>query len=171
MACLFQTVESFALTLDKVLALNPDRLSVFNYAHLPHLFKVQKQMDENTLPSAATKLAILQYVIERLQQAGYVYIGMDHFAKPDDELALAQEGGTLYRNFQGYSTHAGCDLIGLGITSIGMVDDTYSQNVKTLEEYHECVSTGKLPVYRGVRLTTDDKLRRALITQLICCFR
>ena len=167
----FQTVESFSLTLDKVLALNPDRLSVFNYAHLPHLFKVQKQMDENTLPSAATKLAILQYVIERLQQAGYVYIGMDHFAKPDDELALAQENGTLYRNFQGYSTHAGCDLIGLGITSIGMVDDTYSQNVKTLEEYHECVSTGKLPVYRGVRLTTDDKLRRALITQLICLFK
>jgi oxygen-independent coproporphyrinogen-3 oxidase len=167
----FQTVESFALTLDKVLALNPDRLSVFNYAHLPHLFKVQKQMDENTLPSAATKLAILQYVIERLQQAGYVYIGMDHFAKPDDELALAQENGTLYRNFQGYSTHAGCDLIGLGITSIGMIDDTYSQNVKTLEEYHECVSTGKLPVYRGVRLTTDDKLRRALITQLICLFK
>lgn len=167
----FQTVESFALTLDKVLALNPDRLSVFNYAHLPHLFKVQKQMDENTLPSAATKLAILQYVIERLQQAGYVYIGMDHFAKPDDELALAQENGTLYRNFQGYSTHAGCDLIGLGITSIGMVDDTYSQNVKTLEEYHECVSTGKLPVYRGVRLTSDDKLRRALITQLICLFK
>jgi oxygen-independent coproporphyrinogen-3 oxidase len=167
----FQTVESFSLTLDKVLALNPDRLSVFNYAHLPHLFKVQKQMDENTLPSAATKLAILQYVIERLQQAGYVYIGMDHFAKPDDELALAQENGTLYRNFQGYSTHAGCDLIGLGITSIGMVDDTYSQNVKTLEEYHQCVSTGKLPVYRGVRLTSDDKLRRALITQLICLFK
>ena len=167
----FQTVDSFALTLDKVLALNPDRLSVFNYAHLPHMFKVQKQMDENTLPSASTKLAILQYVIERLQQAGYIYIGMDHFAKPDDELALAQENGTLYRNFQGYSTHAGCDLIGLGITSIGMVDDTYSQNVKTLEEYHTCVSAGKLPVYRGVRLTFDDKLRRALITELICLFK
>ena len=128
-------------------------------------------MDENTLPSASTKLAILQYVIERLQQAGYIYIGMDHFAKPDDELALAQENGTLYRNFQGYSTHAGCDLIGLGITSIGMIDDTYSQNVKTLEEYHDCVSTGKLPVYRGVRLSTDDKLRRALITELICLFK
>lgn len=167
----FQTVASFALTLDKVLALNPDRLSVFNYAHLPHLFKVQKQMDENTLPSAATKLAILQYVIERLQQAGYIYIGMDHFAKPDDELSLAQENGSLYRNFQGYSTHAGCDLIGLGITSIGMIDDTYSQNVKTLEEYHDCVSTGKLPVYRGVRLSIDDKLRRALITELICLFK
>jgi oxygen-independent coproporphyrinogen-3 oxidase len=96
---------------------------------------------------------------------------MDHFAKPDDELALAQENGTLYRNFQGYSTHAGCDLIGLGITSIGMVDDTYSQNVKTLEEYHTCVSTGKLPVYRGVRLSVDDKLRRALITELICLFK
>ncbi len=167
----FQTVDSFALTLDKVLALNPDRLSVFNYAHMPHLFKVQKQMDEKTLPSASTKLAILQYVIERLTQAGYIYIGMDHFAKPDDELALAQANGTLYRNFQGYSTHAGCDLIGLGITSIGMVDDTYSQNVKSLEEYHDYVSQGKLPVYRGVRLTPDDKLRRALITQLICLFK
>ncbi len=167
----FQTVESFARTLDKVLELSPDRLSVFNYAHLPEMFKVQRQMDAATLPTPAVKLAILQYVIERLTAAGYVYIGMDHFAKPDDELALAQEHGTLYRNFQGYSTHAGCDLIGLGITSIGMVDDTYSQNVKTLEEYHACVSEGRLPVYRGVALTEDDKLRRAVITDLICHFR
>ena len=166
----FQTVESFARTLDKVLELSPDRLSVFNYAHLPEMFKVQRQMDAATLPTPAVKLAILQYVIERLTAAGYVYIGMDHFAKPDDELALAQEHGTLYRNFQGYSTHAGCDLIGLGITSIGMVDDTYSQNVKTLEEYHTCVSEGRLPVYRGVALTEDDKLRRAVITDLICHF-
>ncbi|MDO8330800.1 MAG: oxygen-independent coproporphyrinogen III oxidase [Fluviicoccus sp.] len=167
----FQTVDSFAVTLEKILELSPDRLSVFNYAHMPHLFKVQKQMDEATLPTPAVKLAILQYVIEKLTSEGYVYIGMDHFAKPDDELALAQEHGTLYRNFQGYSTHAGCDLVAMGITSIGMVDDTYSQNVKTLEEYHERVSAGQLPVYRGVKLTEDDKLRRAIITELICHFR
>lgn len=166
----FQTVDSFAVTLEKILELSPDRLSVFNYAHMPHLFKVQKQMDADTLPSPAVKLAILQYVIEKLTAEGYVYIGMDHFAKPDDELALAQEHGTLYRNFQGYSTHAGCDLVAMGITSIGMVDDTYSQNVKSLEEYHERVSAGKLPVYRGVKLTEDDKLRRAVITELICHF-
>ena len=166
----YQTVDSFAVTLEKVLELSPDRLSVFNYAHMPHLFKVQKQMDAATLPTPAVKLAILQFVIERLTAAGYVYIGMDHFAKPDDELALAQEHGTLYRNFQGYSTHAGCDLVALGITSIGMVDDTYSQNVKTLEEYHDRVSAGRLPVYRGVQLSEDDKLRRAVITELICHF-
>jgi len=166
----YQDTDSFAKTLDKVLELSPDRLSVFNYAHMPHLFKVQKQMDADTLPSPGMKLAILQSVIERLTAAGYVYIGMDHFAKPDDELALAQEHGTLYRNFQGYSTHAGCDLVAMGITSIGMVDDTYSQNVKSLEDYHRLVSTGKLPVYRGVALTEDDKLRRAVITELICHF-
>ncbi|HEX5277336.1 MAG TPA: oxygen-independent coproporphyrinogen III oxidase [Fluviicoccus sp.] len=166
----FQTVDSFAVTLDKVLELSPDRLSVFNYAHMPHLFKVQKQMDADTLPTPAVKLAILQYVIEKLTAEGYVYIGMDHFAKPDDELALAQEHGTLYRNFQGYSTHAGCDLVAMGITSIGMVDDTYSQNVKSLEEYHALVSEGRLPVYRGLKLSEDDKLRRAVITELICHF-
>jgi oxygen-independent coproporphyrinogen-3 oxidase len=145
-------------------------LSVFNYAHLPELFKVQKQIDEQHLPSPAVKLAIFQLIIERLTAAGYVYIGMDHFAKPDNELTLAQQQGSLYRNFQGYSTHAECDLIGLGITSIGMVNDTYSQNLKTLEAYGEHIEQGRLAVYRGVALTNDDKIRRAVITQLICHF-
>ncbi len=112
----------------------------------------------------------MKTVIEQLTAAGYVYIGMDHFAKPDDELARAQQAGTLYRNFQGYSTHADCDLIGLGATSIGMVGDSYSQNLKTLEEYSARLDAGQLAVFRGVRLDDDDRLRRAVITDLICHF-
>lgn len=165
-----QSVASFEQTLTQVLELSPDRLSVFNYAHLPNLFKVQKQIDEQYLPSGAVKLAIFQLIIERLTDAGYVYIGMDHFAKPDNELAIAQQKGSLYRNFQGYSTHAECDLIGMGITSIGMVNDTYSQNLKTLDAYGDHIEKGHLAVFRGVALTDDDKLRRAVITQLICHF-
>lgn len=165
-----QTVASFARTLDEILELDPDRLSVFNYAHLPELFKTQKQIDVTALPSPAVKLDILKHVIARLTAAGYVYIGMDHFAKPDDELAVAQRAGTLYRNFQGYSTHADCDLVALGATSIGMVGDSYSQNVKTLDAYYAHLDTGELPVYRGVHLDADDRLRRAVITQLLCNF-
>ena len=165
-----QSVESFAATLEKILAIKPERLSVFNYAHLPTLFKPQRRINQADLPSPAEKLEILQNTINRLIEAGYVYIGMDHFALPDDELALAQRNGTLYRNFQGYSTHADCDLIGLGITSIGKVGDSYSQNVKTLDEYYTLIDGGHLPVFRGVGLTADDKLRRAVITQLICHF-
>ncbi|HHM06532.1 MAG TPA: oxygen-independent coproporphyrinogen III oxidase [Gammaproteobacteria bacterium] len=166
----FQSVDSFGATVDKIIAAAPDRLSVFNYAHLPELFMPQKRIKEEDLPSPAEKLAILQMTIERLQQAGYVYIGMDHFAKPDDELAVAQRSGTLYRNFQGYSTHADCDLVALGITSIGMVGPTYSQNVKTLDEYYAHVDAGRLPVYRGIALSDDDVLRREVITRLICHF-
>lgn len=166
----FQNVESFAATLEKILAIKPERLSVFNYAHLPTLFKPQRRINEADLPSPAEKLEILQNTINRLIEAGYVYIGMDHFALPDDELALAQANGSLYRNFQGYSTHADCDLIGLGITSIGKVGDSYSQNVKTLDEYYAQIDGGHLPVFRGVGLNADDKLRRAVITQLICHF-
>jgi oxygen-independent coproporphyrinogen III oxidase len=165
-----QTVTSFAATLDKVIAAGPDRLSVFNYAHLPELFKTQRQIDTASLPAASEKLAILQHTIERLTAAGYVYIGMDHFARPDDELAVAQREGTLYRNFQGYSTHADCDLVAMGITAIGKVGDTYSQNVKTLDEYSAVLDAGRLPVFRGIVLSDDDKLRRAVITQLICHF-
>jgi oxygen-independent coproporphyrinogen-3 oxidase len=165
-----QTVASFATTLDKVIDAGPDRLSVFNYAHLPELFKTQRQIDSASLPAPGEKLAILQHTIERLTAAGYVYIGMDHFARPDDELAVAQREGTLYRNFQGYSTHADCDLVAMGITAIGKVGDTYSQNVKTLEEYSALLDAGHLPVFRGIALSEDDKLRRAVITQLICHF-
>ena len=165
-----QTVASFAITLDKLLEVAPDRFSVFNYAHLPERFKTQRQINEAELPTADTKLAILQMAGEKLNAAGYVYIGMDHFAKPDDELAVAQREGHLYRNFQGYSTHSDCDLVGLGITSIGRVGGAYIQNVKTLDEYEERLSWNQLPVFKGFELDQDDLIRRDVITQLICHF-
>ncbi len=165
-----QTVESFENTLDQVLAYAPDRFSIFNYAHMPSRFKTQRQINEADLPSPAVKLEILQMVGRKLTEAGYVYIGMDHFAKPDDELAVAQREGKLYRNFQGYSTHSDCDLVGLGVTSIGRVGDAYLQNYKELDEYDQAISAGLLPVFKGVELDDDDKLRRAVITQLICHF-
>lgn len=165
-----QTVDTFANTLDKILAAEPDRFSIFNYAHMPNRFKTQRQINDTDMPSADVKLDILQMVGQRLTAAGYVYIGMDHFAKPDDELAIAQREGKLYRNFQGYSTHSDCDLIGFGITSIGRVGDAYSQNVKELDDYDRLISAGKLPVFKGVELDADDKLRSAVITQIICHF-
>jgi oxygen-independent coproporphyrinogen-3 oxidase len=167
----FQSVESFARTLDTIIEASPDRISVFNYAHLPELFKPQRRINAADLPSPAEKLDILAMAIGRLTAAGYVFIGMDHFAKPDDELAVAQRERTLYRNFQGYSTHANCDLVGLGITAIGMVGDSYSQNVKALDEYYAALDAGHLPVLRGVELTPDDRLRRRVITELICHYR
>ncbi len=166
----FQSVESFRRTLDRIIEVDPDRISVFNYAHLPELFKPQRRINEADLPLPEEKLKILQLTIEHLQQAGYVYIGMDHFAKPDDELCLAQNDDTLYRNFQGYSTHADCDLVGMGVTSISMVGSSYSQNVKGMDEYYAVIDAGKLPVYRGVDLSDDDILRREVITRLICHF-
>ncbi len=165
-----QTVDTFAKTLDKILAAEPDRFSIFNYAHMPTRFKTQRQINDADMPSADVKLAILQMVGLKLINAGYVYIGMDHFAKPDDELAIAQREGKLHRNFQGYSTHSDCDLVGLGITSIGRVGDAYIQNVKELDQYDLLISQNKLPVYKGVDLDEDDKLRREVITQLICHF-
>lgn len=167
----FQSVESFSTTLDKIIDADPDRLSVFNYAHLPTMFKPQRRINESDLPSPAAKLEILQMAIEKLTHAGYVYIGMDHFAKPDDELAIAQNNGTLYRNFQGYSTHAECDLVGMGVTAISMVGDSYWQNLKTEAEYSEALDAERLPVFRGLRLNDDDRLRRAVIMELICHFR
>ncbi|MCW8827246.1 MAG: oxygen-independent coproporphyrinogen III oxidase [Gammaproteobacteria bacterium] len=166
----FQSVETFSRTLDRVIDINPERLSVFNYAHLPELFKPQRRINEDDLPVPQEKLEILQMTIEKLTGAGYLYIGMDHFAKPDDELAIAQREGTLYRNFQGYSTHADCDLIGIGVTSIGQVADSYSQNQKTMDEYTAAIDRGELPIYRGYSLNADDILRREVITQLICHF-
>jgi len=166
----FQSTASFARTLDSIIAAAPDRLSVFNYAHLPEMFMPQRRIKETDLPSPAEKLDILKMSSERLAAAGYVYIGMDHFARPDDELAVAQRNHTLYRNFQGYSTHAECDLVAFGITAIGMVGNTYSQNVKGLEEYYQRLDAGELPIYRGVTLDADDLLRREVITQLICHF-
>ncbi len=165
-----QSVARFARTLDSIIASDPDRISLFNYAHLPALFKTQRQIDETALPMAVVKLDILKSAIERLTAAGYVYIGMDHFAKPMDELARAQQEGTLYRNFQGYSTHADCDLVAMGVTSISKVGDSYSQNLKTLDAYYNRLDSGHLPVFRGVLLNADDRLRRTAITQLICHF-
>jgi oxygen-independent coproporphyrinogen III oxidase len=165
-----QNVESFSRTLDTIITLAPDRLSVFGYAHMPTLFKMQQQMDEATLPSPAMRLAILERVIEKLTEAGYVYIGMDHFALPHDELAIAQRAGTLHRNFQGYSTQADCDLIGLGVSSIGKVGDVYAQNAKDMAGYAAAIDRGELAIARGVQLSADDRLRRDIITEIMCQF-
>ena len=166
----FQTAASFARTLERMIEVGPDRLSVFNYAHLPERFKPQRRIEAADLPPAEEKLEILKMTIDRLTAAGYLYIGMDHFARPDDELAQAQREGTLYRNFQGYSTHADCDLVALGVTSISTIGDTYSQNVRTLEEYYEAIDAGRLAVFRGIELNRDDLVRRDVITRLICHF-
>ncbi|MFY0989170.1 oxygen-independent coproporphyrinogen III oxidase [Halomonas sp. C05BenzN] len=163
-----QTVASFDATLDKIIALRPDRIAAYSYAHLPELFKAQRLIRPEDMPPPERKLELLELTIRRLSEAGYVYIGMDHFALPDDELSLARENGTLQRNFQGYSTHADCDLIGLGITSIGKVGDTYSQNVKETAQYQHRLEAGRLPVFRGYRLSDDDRLRRDVINALMC---
>ncbi len=166
-----QTVASFDQTLDELIALDPDRVSVFNYAHLPERFKPQRRIHESDLPKPADKLKIFQHCIEKLTDAGYVYIGMDHFAKPDDELAIAQKNGQLYRNFQGYATHADCDLIGMGITAIGTIDNSFGQNVKDIQSYFERIDAGQLAVFRGVEIDNDDLIRREVIMQLICHFK
>ncbi len=166
----FQTLQSFCETLDAVIEMSPDRLSVFNYAHLPHLFAPQKRIKAEDLPKAEEKLAILQMSIEKLTTAGYVYIGMDHFAKPKDELTLAQANGSLQRNFQGYTTHAELDLVALGVSSISSVNHSFSQNVKSTEQYYAILDNGKLPIYRGYLLNQDDKIRKIVIQKLACQF-
>jgi oxygen-independent coproporphyrinogen-3 oxidase len=163
-----QSVTSFERTLDTIIELAPDRLSVFGYAHMPQRFKMQRQMDPATLPSSAQRIAILQRVVHRLTDAGYVYIGMDHFALPTDELARAQARRTLHRNFQGYSTRAQCDLIGFGASSIGKVGDVYAQNATDLPGYAAAIDAGRLAIRRGLRITADDRLRRDIIIQLMC---
>ena len=165
-----QSLTGFDRTLSEVIAMSPDRLSVYNYAHLPTLFKPQRRINEADLPSADTKLQILQLAIRRLTEAGYVFIGMDHFAKPDDELTVAQRQGRLHRNFQGYSTYAECDLLSFGVSAISKVGPTYAQNVKTLEEYYDILDRDELPVYRGIEATPDDLLRRSIIQALMCHF-
>ena len=161
---------TFKKTVAAVLAMQPDRISVYNYAHLPHVFKPQRRISEAELPSANEKLAILANTISQLQHAGYVFIGMDHFAKPSDELAIAQREGRLHRNFQGYSTQAECDLIAFGVSSIGKVAGTYVQNHKTLLEYYAQLDQGTLPTLRGITLSDDDRIRRELIGELMCQF-
>lgn len=165
-----QNLASFERTLDLVLELSPDRLSVYSYAHLPHLFKPQRRIHAEDLPSPEVKLGLLGLAIRKLEQAGYVYIGMDHFAKPQDELARAQREGKLHRNFQGYSTQANLDLLAFGVSSISNVGDCYAQNAKTIDEYTEMLAFDKLPTARGVYLTREDHLRRAAIQRLMCDF-
>ena len=165
-----QTLATMAQTLDKVIAADPDRIALYHYAHMPHLFKAQRLLRDADLPGADTRLALLGLAIERLTGAGYVYIGMDHFAKPGDSLAVAQRQGRLHRNFQGYSAHADADIIGLGVSAIGAVGATYSQNAKHLATYYAGISNHTLPIERGVSLNMDDALRRALIGRLMCHF-
>ncbi|MBP2195739.1 oxygen-independent coproporphyrinogen III oxidase [Pantoea cypripedii] len=165
-----QTPESFAFTLQRVIALNPDRLSVFNYAHLPALFAAQRKIKEDELPSAAQKLEILQQTIATLTGVGYQFIGMDHFARPDDELAVAQRAGELHRNFQGYTTQGDTDLLGLGVSAISMLGDSYAQNHKDLNTWYASVEEQGNALWRGLTLSEDDCLRRDVIKALICNF-
>jgi oxygen-independent coproporphyrinogen III oxidase len=165
-----QTPERFARTVAEVIALQPDRLSLFNYAHLPERFMPQRRINASDLPSPGDKLAMLQASIEQLAAAGYRYIGMDHFALPDDELASAQEDGSLQRNFQGYTTHGHCDLIGLGVSAISQIGDLYCQNSADINLYQQSLADGQLATLRGLHCNADDRLRRAVIQQLICHF-
>jgi oxygen-independent coproporphyrinogen III oxidase len=164
----YQTPASFEKTLDKVIAMGPDRFAVFNYAHVPWMKKHQKLIAEETLPNIDMRLALQKLTLEKLTAAGYVYIGMDHFARPDDELVKAQQAKTLYRNFQGYTTHKDCDILAFGASAISQTDDVYAQNVKVLSAFRTKVQAGKLPVERGLRITQEDKLRREAIIRVMC---
>jgi oxygen-independent coproporphyrinogen-3 oxidase len=163
-----QNREGFGRTLDIVTDVRPDRLAIYSYAHLPQMFRGQRQIDKLLLPSPEDKLGLLQLAIEKLTTAGYRYIGMDHFALPEDELSIAQENGTLHRNFMGYTTHAESDLIGLGVSAISHIGDTYSQNPRDLPGWEAAIDAGRLPVWRGMQLNADDALRADLIQQLMC---
>lgn len=163
-----QTLESFDRTLDTIIDMSPDRLSVFNYAHLPERFKPQRRINAEDLPGADEKLAILGHCISKLSAAGYHYVGMDHFARPDDELARAQAAGRLHRNFQGYTTHGDCDLIGFGVSSISQVGDYYLQNHVTLESWQQALDQQQLPLMKSLKVTAEDRLRRTIITSLLC---
>ncbi len=163
-----QTLAGFGQTLDHVIGLAPDRVAVYGYAHLPRLFKAQRQIGAADLPDAAMRLRLFGLAVEKLCGAGYVYVGMDHFARPDDELVRAQRQGTLQRNFQGYSTRGGCDILGLGMSAIGRIGNTYSQNARDLPGYYMALDNVRLPVVRGIALDADDVVRRAAINELMC---
>lgn len=165
-----QSMESIKPTLETVLSLDPDRLALYHYAHLPHIFKPQRRIDTAAVPGSEEKLDILQYAVQLLTERGYVFIGMDHFAKPTDELAVALKEGFLQRNFQGYSTYADCDLVAIGVSSIGKIGSTYEQNEKDIEAYYAAIDAGRLPILRGYQLTQDDILRRNVIQDLMCRF-
>ncbi|WP_228290932.1 oxygen-independent coproporphyrinogen III oxidase [Shewanella cyperi] len=165
-----QTPETFAETIKRILDLSPDRLSVFNYAHLPSRFAAQRKIRDEDLPAPQQKLTMLQQTINTLTEAGYQYIGMDHFAKPDDELAKLQRAGKLHRNFQGYTTQEECDLLGLGVSSISQIGDCYAQNQKDIRPYYEAIDAQGHALWKGCNLNADDEIRRAVIKQLICHF-
>ena len=166
----FQTVTSFEQTVEKIIDISPDRIAVFNYAHVPWMKKHQALIHPEDLPVPEEKLQILKMTIEKLISAGYIFIGMDHFAKPEDELAIALREKKLYRNFQGYSTHAGTDLYAMGITAISQIRDTYSQNYKTEKEYYNEIDKEKFPIAKGYKLNADDIIRRRVIMKLMCDF-
>ena len=163
-----QTVETFNNTLEIAIAMKPDRLAVYNYAHLPERFKGQRMINSDDIPSPETKLDLLHHTIDKLCGAGYIYIGMDHFALPDDELVLARENGTLQRNFQGYSTHRQCDLVSLGVSGIGGIGNMFAQNSVSTIEYEEMIERGELPIKKGLLVDDDDLLRAAVIQDLMC---
>jgi oxygen-independent coproporphyrinogen-3 oxidase len=163
-----QTPESFKRTLAQVVELRPNRIALYGYAHLPERFKPQRRISEYELPAAADKISMLGSALKAFIDAGYVYVGMDHFALPDDDLAIAKRQGRLHRNFQGYSTQPDCDLISLGVSAIGRVGGTYSQNAKTIEEYYDHLNHGRFPVVRGLALSRDDIVRRAVIMAIMC---
>lgn len=167
----YQTLDTFKRTLELAIFLNPDRFAVFNYAHVPWMKKTMRKFDETTLPSPAQKLAILRHTIDYLEGHGYKMIGMDHFAKPEDELFRAIEKGELHRNFQGYTTKGGADLVGIGLTSIGEGERHYVQNFKDMKEYEEAIDRGELPVHRGLTLSDDDVLRKAVIMEMMSNFK
>lgn len=163
-----QSVASFSATLDRVIAMRPDRLAVYGYAHIPQAFKAQRQIRSEELPDAAARLALLQLAVDKLCGAGYIYVGMDHFALPTDGLAQAQQNGTMHRSFQGYTTHANRDLVNLGVSAIGQVGQLYVQNNKSLAAYETAVAAGALPSHRGARMNRDDVLRKDVIHTLMC---
>jgi oxygen-independent coproporphyrinogen-3 oxidase len=164
----YQTVDTFAETVEKVIDISPNRIAVFNYAHVPWLKKHQAVMPAEAMPSADERLAILQMTIENLIASGYVYIGMDHFAKPTDELAIAQKNNTLYRNFQGYSTKSGCDVYAFGYSAISQFENIYAQNLKNLKDYYARIDSGEAATNVGYRMTADDHIRKETIMQLMC---
>ena len=163
-----QTVETFDKTLDVVIAMKPDRLAVYNYAHLPQRFKGQRMINSDDIPTPETKLDLLHHTIDKLCDAGFIYIGMDHFALPDDELVIARQNGTLQRNFQGYSTHRQCDLIALGVSGIGGIGNMFAQNAITTMEYEEIIERGELPIKKGLLVDDDDLIRASVIQDLMC---